>query len=479
MLHQMHIFKTMFLDLSETGPKINAMKEIYNEMIKTSSKPECDKERLNVNTYNPHENGLARKLWEDCTRFQGPRAQDDPAEFLQNCLFTHLEENYSSRAVKELLKVISYQEEKIDSFMGREKREPLRNQYILPLTTGLDAKNDAKTLDLNTLINSYQKAETLEKYTDEVTGKSYNLSKQPLPKDIKPAEKRVELAGFGDYLLIQLKRIGFNKTTYEPFKYENKITSPVNLRIHDTNFQLQGAILHFGGAGGGHYVYGLLGKDAFYTISDTSVRRMNLDYAKSDEFYSHVSVLLYKKMSPQTAQAEHIAIDTIEAMKESLNQSEIADIARAKGQNLMLVDRLHRMTRKRNVTEKVLNLMKGARPITLQNIEDVQRSSANTWDKKAKELEKLHNIRAKQPAASKIKVMAVLPAKKKQINWDPFGANNEDPIAIQNYEKNLITFSPRIPDGINREIWKKVPQDYKNMWNSLNTNTKHLLLQQV
>ena len=73
-------------------------------------------------------------------------------------------------------------------------------------------------------INSYQKAETLEKYTDEVTGKSYNLSKQPLPKDIKPAEKRVELAGFGDYLLIQLKRIGFNKTTYEPFKYENKIT---------------------------------------------------------------------------------------------------------------------------------------------------------------------------------------------------------------------------------------------------------------
>lgn len=124
----------------------------------------------------------------------------------------------------------------------------------------LDIESSHKTLD-----DVYRNFKARERMDGDNKYKCNNCD------DKRVASKRLEVLEWPNDLFIWLKRFRQNDNgSYK--KNDQSIVIPLNWR-HD--MMLQGAVIHYGGLNGGHYVYVGMNNNKWFMFDDSSIREIN------------------------------------------------------------------------------------------------------------------------------------------------------------------------------------------------------------
>ena len=107
-------------------------------------------------------------------------------------------------------------------------------------------------------------------------------------KLIDKLSKNTKITNWSKHLIICLRR--FKQIGNGYIKNNKYIDIPLLWRH---NYELQGAVIHFGNVGGGHYVYVGKHNNEWYEFNDSSVSKINLNQLK--EFLNNAYLLNYLK----------------------------------------------------------------------------------------------------------------------------------------------------------------------------------------
>jgi hypothetical protein len=273
-------------DVKKNRETIGALKLIFENLEKQSTEPlEIEDLKINdIGVYTILINNLNFGMYN----------VEDASEFLVR-IITPFECYYDNKYIKTFIDALLFNQIRITNCDNNMKSieniklqefnpEPLLRPYEKTINIELD--NITTHTTIQTLINNYQQTKRIEK-TNQVELQSCKNPDGALGKNISD---KYELENMRDqkYYIISLKRFD---------SLNNKINTPIKINkiisINNTNFQIEGCILHFGGTGGGHYKYAIYKNgEPLGIMNDSSIDEINDTYESTSEVAGYI--FLYK-----------------------------------------------------------------------------------------------------------------------------------------------------------------------------------------
>ena len=273
-------------DVKKNRETIGALKLIFENLEKQSTEPlEIEDLKINdIGVYTILINNLNFGMYN----------VEDASEFLIK-IISPFECYYNNKYIKIFIDALLFNKIKISNCDNNMKSiqniklqefnpEPLLRPYERTINIELD--NITTYTTIQTLINNYQQTKRIEKI-DQVDLQSCKNPDGSLGKNIS---NKYELENMKDqkYYIISLKRFDSEN---------NKINTPIKINkiisINNTNFQIEGCILHSGGTGGGHYTYAIYKNgEPIGIMNDSRIDEINDTYESTSEVAGYV--FLYK-----------------------------------------------------------------------------------------------------------------------------------------------------------------------------------------
>jgi ubiquitin C-terminal hydrolase len=201
---------------------------------------------------------------------------EDSAEFLTNVLDKVSEILTVKGVINPFTIVLSSILTNINPSYEISKQNESHNILRLDLIDNEDRYNDIIVYSLKDLIDNITVKETLDDY-------KINYIKTPVYKQLKITSSK--------YLLLHIKRFNDNNV-----KLNNKIHPDPILNINDKNYKLKSCVVHYGGTGGGHYIY--LNFDnrgnPLHQISDSSISIYTSANNDKDTYLRNGYIYLYE-----------------------------------------------------------------------------------------------------------------------------------------------------------------------------------------
>jgi len=273
-------------DVKKNRETIGALKLIFENLEKQSTEPlEIEDLKINdIGVYTILINNLNFGMYN----------VEDASEFLVR-IITPFECYYDNKYIKTFIDALLFNQIRITNCDNNMKSieniklqefnpEPLLRPYEKTINIELD--NITTHTTIQTLINNYQQTKRIEK-TNQVELQSCKNPDGALGKNISD---KYELENMRDqkYYIISLKRFDL---------HNNKINTPIKINkiisINNTNFQIEGCILHSGGTGGGHYTYAIYKNgEPIGIMNDSRIDEINDTYESTSEVAGYI--FLYK-----------------------------------------------------------------------------------------------------------------------------------------------------------------------------------------
>lgn len=216
----------------------------------------------------------------------------------QQCeIFTGNDQQDSTEFIIYLLDIIDNEIKKIDSnskSIGAIFGITINIRVKCKLLTCLNESNNTENnnvllLDINPNIKTLDEAYRLFRQSEKLDmDNSYFCEKC---NDLRIASKKNEIKTWPCYLFIYFKRYSCINNSII------KNNQPIQINIEWRNYSLQGAILHYGGLDGGHYVYvGKHKNNKWYLFDDSSYSEITTE-TELTTYLMNTYWLCYKKHS--------------------------------------------------------------------------------------------------------------------------------------------------------------------------------------